>query len=230
MKASIPYRLLKALPKMPYSTDRARGNLCAIHFQPDQRDPAKSALAVATDGHSMAVIRFPGVVSEPGCITADDALRLAKLCDLSVKDADVRRCFPVEINELTANVITKARAINLRLDPYDGEFPNFRAVMPKPDELKPCNARFDARLIAHACHLFAAFAPARAAPEFHAHGALNDQAPAVFSLGNSEPGYDVYYLIMPMRYTCSVAEMTEDYGSLRDAAGAKTTPPSAPSS
>ncbi len=221
MKASIPYRLLKALPKMPYSTDQTRSSIQAIHFQPDQRDPANSALAVATDGHAMAVVKFPGVVSESGCITASDALRLAKLCDLTEKAA-VGVSFPAEIDGLAASVITKAGIVTLALTPYDSEFPDFINVMPRPDELKPCNATFDPGLLAHGCRLLQAFALKE--PMLRVHGAADAHTPAVFSLGNSEHGYEVWYVLMPMRNEESAGTMMEDYGSLRDAVGDTSAP------
>jgi DNA polymerase-3 subunit beta len=134
-KAKMPSKQLsEIISKTIYSVsmDETRFNLNGVNFEIVDGDKAKSLRLVATDGHRLAMITRPaGNLNFKGSVLVPrkGLLEINKLISEYPSDE-------IAVGVEDGFIVTEAPGVKLSIRLIDGEFPDYRQVMPKSKGVK----------------------------------------------------------------------------------------------
>ena len=118
------------------STDETRYNLCGVHFDGER--------IVATDGHRLHLIDDLGDCGVKFTIDIVDIKRL-------IQAMGPKSIVEVQYHAVGDPVVFIFEATRFEFKPLDGEFCNYRQVIPKPDREIAAYVTVNAKLLRDAC-------------------------------------------------------------------------------
>ena len=205
---TIDSKIFKALALAPVVTPRnSRPALRAVRFEPL---PSGGVLAVATDGHAMAVVRDHSGLGSGSPVSVDFEVILAAAKRLKIKRNADPETVKLEVLD-GAVTITLPDESTLKGPENTHDYPDWRAILPSPGNLgelpKGQYIRLAAPLLKAACAFIEAIFHGAPSAPVEILTATSETSPHVIVA--RRPGVSVNYIVMPIRSDTKPAELYE---------------------